>query len=75
MNQQMPESDEEKARKILAAFRHLERRERLKARTNMLFGILMLILVLAIVIVILVNLQKFRLFYQLLNQPDSLLLN
>ncbi|MGB9742925.1 MAG: hypothetical protein ACP5JB_06625 [candidate division WOR-3 bacterium] len=69
-----PESDEERAQQILAAFRRLERQERLRSRINMLVWLVTLVLIVAVVLVLIVNLHRFRLFYQLLNQPDSLLI-
>jgi uncharacterized BrkB/YihY/UPF0761 family membrane protein len=75
MNKPGPESDEERAKKILRAFRHLERRERLRRQAISLIWLITLILVIAIALVFFANLPKFKLLYQMLTQPDSLLLN
>jgi cell division septal protein FtsQ len=75
MKRPAPEPDEERAQQILKAFRQLERQERIRGRLDFLIWLLTLVLIGALVIVLIVNLQKFKLFYQLLNQPDSLLSN
>ncbi len=73
MNQPLPDPDEEKARQILAAFRQLERQERLRVRMRMLMWLLQLLLVVAVGVVFISNLKKFKLLQELVTRPDSLL--
>lgn len=73
MPKQLINSDEEKADKILRAFRHLEKRERLRRQGANFIWIIMLILLIAILVVFFANLEKFKLIYRILTQPDSLI--
>lgn len=73
MKPHQPESDEERARKILRALKAVEKR-RLQRRFSVnLLWLLTLILILAIALVIIINIARFRTLYQLLTNPDSLL--
>lgn len=65
--------DEEKAQKILRAFKNLEKRERLTRRSVGFIWIIPLLLLIALILVFFANYPKFKLVYQLLTQPDSLL--
>lgn len=72
----MPEShksDEERAREILAAFNRLERRNRSWVRMVNFIWVITLLLVVALIAVVWSNLSRFKLLYQLLTSPDSLI--
>lgn len=68
-----PESDEEKARKILEALKRVEMTQSRRRLNINLLWVVTLILLVAIVIVFLTNLPRFKMVYLLLTQPDSLL--
>ncbi len=72
----MPEShksDEERAREILAAFNRLERRNQARVRMVNFIWVITLLLVVALIAVVWSNLSRFKLLYQLLTRPDSLI--
>ncbi|NPV14324.1 hypothetical protein HPY86_05265 [candidate division WOR-3 bacterium] len=68
-----PESDEERAQKILEALKKFEPNQSRKYPGINLIWLVTVILLLAIVIVFLTNLPRFKMLYLLLTQPDSLL--
>ncbi|MEO0068993.1 MAG: hypothetical protein ABIK23_07710 [candidate division WOR-3 bacterium] len=71
MENQLP--DEEKAQKILRAFRNIERREHLHRRSFNIIWLITLILLIAVFVIFFANYPKFKLMYKMLTQPDSLL--
>ncbi|MGQ9678594.1 MAG: hypothetical protein ACUVUD_04860 [bacterium] len=73
MKPHQPESDEERAQKILRALKAVERRELRRRFSFPLVWVLTLILILAIATVIIINIARFKMLYQSLINPDSLL--
>lgn len=73
MKPHQPESDEERAQKILQALKTVEKRKSRRRFTVNLVWLFNLMLICAIATVIIVNLARFRTLYQLLTNPDSLL--
>ncbi len=74
MPPEVPESDEERARKILAQMQRLEKMRRTRSGGYSFIWVVTLFLLLAVAIVFFANLPKFKLLYQMLTRPDSLLL-
>jgi hypothetical protein len=73
MKPPLPENDEERARKILAALQKARLDQNRRRPGINLLWLVTLVLLLAITIVFLLNLPRFKILYLLLTQPDSLL--
>jgi len=67
-----PGSDEDRARKILAALEKVQPRRARLAGYSWFIVIMSLVLVLAIVVLLLTNKQRFAFIWQHLTRPDSL---
>ncbi len=65
--------DENKAERVLRAFRNLERREILHRRTGNIIWLITFLLIGAIFLVFFANIQKFKLICRVFTKPDSLL--
>ncbi len=69
----LPESDEERAQKILATLQRARLDQNRRYSGINLLWLVTLVLLLALTIVFLINLPRFKILYLLLTQPDSLL--